>query len=195
MTIKFTRILKMIEFQRLDISAELIPTYCALADYSNKKGYCWPKMETLAKTLKCSVRTIQRHIKELAEKGLIEIVKRRRIKGKLSSYLYKIVHIAHLASTGHKRQVERSPRFPRKSRKSRHSRKERTRQNVNTPYSPPLSREEKRRLDDKKRKEGYEFLFGEPENPKAEEQKRKMRQEEAKRRWDGYEFLLGGKEE
>jgi hypothetical protein len=70
MTVKFTRILKMIEFQRLDISAELIPTYCALADYSNKKGYCWPKMETLAKTLKCSVRTIQRHIKELAEKGL-----------------------------------------------------------------------------------------------------------------------------
>jgi predicted transcriptional regulator len=190
MTIKFTRILKMIEFQRLDISAELIPTYCALADYSNKKGYCWPKMETLAKTLKCSVRTIQRHIKELVEKGLIEIVKRRRIKGKLSSYLYKIVHIAQMASTGHGRQVERSSRFPRKSRKSRRNRKDGTRQDFNTPCSPPLSREEKRRLEDQKRKEGYEFLFGEPENPEAEEQKRKQREEADKKRYEGYEDLF-----
>src|SRR5215208_2721238 len=35
---------------------------CALSDYANNKsGLCFPKMETLANTLKRSVRTIQRH--------------------------------------------------------------------------------------------------------------------------------------
>jgi predicted transcriptional regulator len=180
----------MVQFNQLDISTELIPTYCALADYANKKGYCYPSMETLARTLNCSVRTIQRHIKELAEKGLIEIVKRRRIKGKLSTYLYKIVHIAHMYSTGHRRQVDRTSRFPRKSKKSRRNTKDRTRQNFNTPCSPPLSEEEKRKSEDKRRYEGYEFLFELPENPQAEEQKRKQREEADRKRKEGYEDLF-----
>jgi DNA-binding transcriptional MocR family regulator len=144
LSVKFTRILKMVQFNQLDISTELIPTYCCLADYANKKGYCYPSMETLASTLNCSVRTIQRHIKELVEKGLIEIVQRRRIKGKLSTYLYKIVHIAHMYSTGHRRQVDRSRRKPRKSKKNRQNRKDRTKQDFNTPFIPPLKLDNKR---------------------------------------------------
>lgn len=55
---------------------------------------------------------------------------------------------------------------------------------------PPLSKKEKRALEDQRRKEGYEFLFGEPENPEAEEQKRKQRKKADKKRYEGYEDLF-----
>jgi len=55
---------------------------CALSDYANNKsGLCFPKMETLANTLKRSVRTIQRHLHLLKTLGHIEFVERRRHKG------------------------------------------------------------------------------------------------------------------
>src|ERR687885_554811 len=82
------------------VPAEAIPTYCALTDYANNKtGLCWPKMETLAKTLGRSVRTVQRHLHLLKELGLIEFVERRRLRGRYSSYLYRVLHI--MRTTGH----------------------------------------------------------------------------------------------
>jgi hypothetical protein len=60
---KFTRIPKISDLVLSGVPAEAIPTYCALSDYANNKtGECWPKMETLAKTLGRSVRTVQRHL-------------------------------------------------------------------------------------------------------------------------------------
>ena len=59
---KFTRIPKVADLIAAGIPTEVIPTYCALADYANNKnGLCWPKMESLAKTLNRSVRTITGH--------------------------------------------------------------------------------------------------------------------------------------
>jgi DNA-binding transcriptional ArsR family regulator len=76
---KFTRIPKTTELIAAGVPAEVIPTYCVLADHANNKtGLCWPKMETLAKTLGRSVRTVQRHLHLLRERGLIEFVERRR---------------------------------------------------------------------------------------------------------------------
>ena len=70
---RFTRIPKTSELISAGVPTEVIPTYCALADYTNNKtGLCWPKMETLAATLGRSVRTIQRHLHLLRERGLIE---------------------------------------------------------------------------------------------------------------------------
>src|SRR3954452_16747283 len=86
------------------VPAEAIPTYCALTDYANNKtGLCWPKMETLAKTLGRSVRTVQRHLHLLKELGLIEFVERRRLRGRYSSYLYRVLHI--MRTTGHGQRV------------------------------------------------------------------------------------------
>ena len=68
---KFTRIPKVRDLIQAGVPAEAIPTYCALTDYAhNKTGLCWPKMETLAKTLGRSVRTVQRHLHLLKELGL-----------------------------------------------------------------------------------------------------------------------------
>jgi DNA-binding transcriptional ArsR family regulator len=101
---KFTRVPKIQHMIEAGVPTEVIPTYCALADYTNNKtGLCWPKMETLASTLGRSVRTVQRHLHVLKSKGLVEFVERRRNKGRYSSYLYRVVHIA--LTTGHGRRV------------------------------------------------------------------------------------------
>ena len=165
---RFTRIPKTEALIASGVPTEVIPTYCALADYSNNKtGECFPKMETLAKTLKRSVRTVQRHLHLLKEKGLIEFVERRRDRGRFSSYLYRLPHICR--TTGHGRPKEKgAPIY------------KRTKRCVTPPNSPP--------------KEAFNWLFGKERNPKAEEEyknhQEQNRTREAARRREGYEWLF-----
>jgi DNA-binding transcriptional MocR family regulator len=166
---KFTRIPKVPDLISCGIPAEVIPTYCALTDYSNNRtGECYPKMETLAKTLKRSVRTIQRHLHLLRERGVIEFVERRRNRrGRFSSYLYRVVHITR--TTGHGRPKEKgSPIY------------KRTKRSVTPPDSPP--------------KEAFNWLFGKKRDSKAEEEYKNYqeqgRRREAARRKEGYEWLF-----
>ena len=165
---KFTRIPKVQDLACAGVPTEAIPTYCALTDYANNKtGLCWPKMETLAKTLGRSVRTVQRHLHLLKELGLIEFVERRRQSGRFSSYLYKVVHIVR--TTGHgRRTVKGNPNI------------RRTKRSVTPPNSPPT--------------QGYSWLFGKGEDPSAEEEHERERNEErgknSERRKEGYEWLF-----
>jgi DNA-binding transcriptional MocR family regulator len=178
---KFTRMVKVEELRKAHIPPPAIATYCYMADHANNKsGECFPSMKRLAQGLGYSVRQIQRHIKLLVKAGFVEIVRRLRYKGRFSSYLYCLPHI--VSTSGHQRRPARS----------RHINKGiRTKQVPNTPCSPPLSKEQKRYLEDQKRKEGYEFLFGESESLEAEELKRKQREEKDKKRYEGYEDLFG----
>jgi len=165
---RFTRIPKVEALILAGVPTEAIPTYCALADYANNKsGLCWPKMETLAKTLGCSVRTVQRHLHLLRELGLLEFVERRRNAGRFSSYLYKVIHIAR--TTGHGRRLERgSPNI------------RRTKRSVTPPNSPPM--------------EGYGWLFKREQDPAAEQEHKKehnkRRSKESQERKEGYEWLF-----
>jgi hypothetical protein len=146
---KFTRIPKVTDLIAAGVPAEVIPTYCALSDYANNKtGECYPKMETLAKTLKRSVRTIQRHVHLLCSLGLIEVLERRRHKGRYSSYLYRIIHICRTTTTGHGRRMGKRPPIYRRTKRS-----------VTPPNSPPESKEERREREARRRREGYEWLF------------------------------------
>jgi predicted transcriptional regulator len=143
---KFTRIPKTTELISAGVPTEAIPTYCALADHANNKtGLCWPKMETLAKTLGRSVRTIQRHLHVLRERGLVEFVERRRTRGRFSSYLYKVVHIVR--TSGHGRRVGGRSLY-----------RERTKVLSNSQKSKE-SKEERRQREAKRRREGYEWFF------------------------------------
>jgi DNA-binding transcriptional ArsR family regulator len=166
---KFTRIPKVQDLVYAGVPTEAIPTYCALTDYANNKtGLCWPKMETLAKTLGRSVRTVQRHLHLLKELGLIEFVERRRQSGRFSSYLYKVIHIVR-TTTGHgRRAVRGSPIY------------KRTKRSVTPPNSPP--------------REGYSWLFGTGEDPAGEEEhireRTKKRSRESQERKEGYEWLF-----
>jgi len=145
---KFTRIPKMRDLMEAGVPAEAIPTYCALTDYANNKtGLCWPKMETLAKTLSRSVRTIQRHLHLLKELGLIEFVERRRLRGRYSSYVYRVLHIMR-TTTGHEGRVGSIL-------------KGRTKPRLRTqaPQKQDYNRQEERKRQAKRRREGFEWLF------------------------------------
>ena len=104
----FTRIPKVHHLVQAGVPVEAIPTYCALADHANNKnGLCWPKMQTLAKILGRSARTVQRHLHTLKEL-------------RFGSYLYRVLAIPSMArkkrasTTGHGRRLgNRPPIFPR----------------------------------------------------------------------------------
>src|SRR5215212_11564663 len=137
----------MRDLMEAGVPAEAIPTYCALTDYANNKtGLCWPKMETLANTLDRSVRTIQRHLHLLKEVGLIEFVERRRLRGRYSSYVYRVLHI--MRTTGHGGRVASILKSRTKPRLS-----------ANPSKTQEHDRQEKRKREAKRRKEGFEWLF------------------------------------
>ena len=145
---KFTRIPKVRDLILAGVPAEVVPTYAALADYSNNKtGLCWPKMETLAKNLGRSVRTVQRHLHLLKELGLIEFVERRRLRGRYSSYVYRVLHIMR-TTTGHGQRVASIL-------------KKRTKPSLSTkpPKTPENDLKAKRKREAKRRQEGFEWLF------------------------------------
>ena len=145
---KFTRIPKMRDLVETGVPAEAIPTYCALTDYANNKtGLCWPKMETLARTLDRSVRTIQRHLHLLKELGLIEFVDRRRLRGRYSSYVYRVVHIMR-TTTGHGGRVASILKKRTKPRLS-----------TKSPKTQDYDRQEERKREAQRRREGFEWLF------------------------------------
>jgi helix-turn-helix protein len=127
-----------------------------LADYSNNKsGLCWPKMTRLAQTLNRSVRTIQRHVHLLASLGWVELVERRRHKGRFSSYLYRVLHITK--TTGHGRRVARSGLYKNKRTKSF--------QNSKQEYITTKDQEQReqtiRRRQGEKTRADYAWFFGE----------------------------------
>jgi hypothetical protein len=115
---KFTRIPKVRDLTHAGVPTEAIPTYCALSDYASNK-----------------------------EKGLIEFVERRRNRGRYSSYLYKVFHIA---TTGHGRPLA-----------SINKRRTKPRLSKKTPKNQEYDQEEHRKHEAERRKEGYEWLFKE----------------------------------
>jgi len=145
---KFTRIPKMRDLMEAGVPAEAIPTYCAITDYANNKtGLCWPKMETLANTLGRSVRTVQRHLHLLKELGLVEFVERRRLRGRYSSYVYRVLHIMR-TTTGHGGRVASILKGRTKPRLS-----------AETPKTQDYDRQGERKRQAKRRREGFEWLF------------------------------------
>ena len=144
---KFTRIPKMRDLIEAGGPEEAIPTYCALTYYANNKtGLCWPKMETLANTLGRSVRTVQRHLHLLKELGLIEFVERRRLRGRYSSYVYRVLHI--MRTTGHGGRVASILKGRTKPRLS-----------TEPQQTQEQDRQEERKREAKRRTEGFEWLF------------------------------------
>jgi DNA-binding transcriptional ArsR family regulator len=151
---KFTRIPKVEQLVASGVPTEVIPTYCCLADYSNNKsGLCWPKMETLARTLNRSVRTVQRHLHLLKDKGLIEFVERRRHKGRYSSYLYRVLHITK--TTGHGKRMAGRSLYKRRTKNSLNSQKKQ----ISAIDKEHREQTIKARKGEQHRKRGYEWFF------------------------------------
>jgi DNA-binding transcriptional ArsR family regulator len=186
----FTRIPKVSDLVLAGVPTEVIPTYCALADYSNNNtGLCWPRMETLARRLSRSPRTIQRHLHLLKEKGLIEFVERKRDwHGRFGAYVYRLVHIAAATARKGGEGVSSKERRRKKRPTTGHEGrvapiKGQTKRQEDTPLPPRRDR-----------KDGYWWLFGEEAPSGAEEEHRreveKKQEEEIRRRRRGYEWFF-----
>jgi DNA-binding transcriptional ArsR family regulator len=187
---KFTRIPKVSDLVLAGVPTEVIPTYCALADYSNNKtGLCWPRMDTLARRLSRSPRTIQRHLHLLKERGLIEFVERKRDwHGRFGAYLYRVLHIAAVATRKGAEATARKGRRRKKRPTTGHGGrvapiKGQTKRQEGTPL-PPKGEV----------KEAYEWLFSTSASKEVEaghrREAQKQREEESKRRRKGYEWLF-----
>jgi DNA-binding transcriptional ArsR family regulator len=191
---RFTRIPKVHDLILAGVPTEVIPTYCALADYSNNKsGLCWPRMETLARRLSRSPRTIQRHLHLLKEKGLIEFVERKRDwHGRFGAYVYRVLHVVAATVRG-RAQDGRAQRGSRR----RESKKRPTtgHEGLVAPNKGLTKRQEDPPIPpDEGRKEGYWLLFGEKAPPGAEEEfhreVQERREREAQRRREGFDWLI-----
>jgi DNA-binding transcriptional ArsR family regulator len=188
---RFTRIPKVHDLILAGVPTEVIPTYCALADYSNNKtGLCWPRMETLARRLSRSPRTVQRHLHLLKERGLIEFVERKRDwHGRFGAYLYRVVHIAAATARGKVSEAtDRKGRRRKTHATTGHgglvaSNKRLTKQKEDTPLPPKNDP-----------KHCYWWLFGENAptgaDQLAHQEAADKREQAAQRRRDGYEWLF-----
>ncbi len=182
-TSRFTRIPKVHDLIMAGVPTEAIATYAALADHAdNKSGLCWPRMETLARRLSRSPRTVQRHLHLLKERGLVEFVERKRDgRGRFGAYLYRVLHVAaatarggakkgRAATTGHGGRVA-----PNRGR---------TKQREGSPLPPK-----------KDPKVGYGWLFGQEAPPGEQEghdrRVAERREREARRRVGSFEWLFG----
>ncbi len=149
---RFSRLPKVEYLRARGCPVEVLPTLQVLSDHANNSsGLCWPSMSRLAAILGRSTRTLQRHIHELVRLGLVELVERRRWRGRYSSYTYRVMHIVELirrkkagSTTGHAGPVGEAIPY-----------KERTRHSRTPPKSPSETKEEQRR----RRRQGYEWLF------------------------------------
>ena len=187
---RFTRIPKVSDLVLAGVPTEVIPTYAALADYSNNKtGVCWPRMDTLARRLSRSPRTIQRHLHLLKERGLIEFVERRRDwHGRFGAYLYRVLHIAAVATRKGAEATSRKGRRRKKRSTTGHG-------GPMAPIKGQTKRQEDTPLPPKGEvKAAYEWLFGTSASKEAEaehsREAHKQRKEESKRRLKGYEWLF-----
>ncbi len=180
---RFTRIPKVHDLITAGVPTEAIATYAALADHAdNTTGLCWPKMETLARRLSRSPRTVQRHLHLLKERGLVEFVERRRDgRGRFGAYLYRVLHVV-AAATARGRANKGRPTTGHGGRVAPN--RGRTRRQEGTPLPPKEDP-----------KSGYGWLFGQQAPPGAQEEHDRRvaqrREEQARRRARGFEWLFG----
>lgn len=63
----------------------------ALADAADDRGVCWPRVSTLAKKCTVSMRTVQRSLRSLIDRGLLIAEPRRGRDGSSTSNRYRLL--------------------------------------------------------------------------------------------------------
>lgn len=194
---RYTELPKIHELVSLGVRRELIGTYSALADYvNNQTGLCYPQMKTIAGMLGCSVRTIQRHLHELRDFGLIEFAQRLRDdSGRYRGYLYRILHTSKIAERRKQKLQEKRERERKKGIEKVERRKQRTSKKPSTGHGSPV-REDSRTSRESNYppspptggfKEGYEWFFGEMKPPPSKEKRPEKTERDFK---EGYEWFF-----
>ncbi len=70
-----------------NLSAGAILVYAKLLEFAWDKNHCWPAQKTIEEQTSLGLRSVERHIKELKDKELIEVI--RHGLGKPNTYILK----------------------------------------------------------------------------------------------------------
>jgi predicted ArsR family transcriptional regulator len=152
---KFNRIPKtedlIPQFREAGIGLHCLPTYLCLLDHCNSKtGRAWPSINRMASILGLCRRTVERHMRQLCEAGLVlRNHQQRARRGRFSTRRYVVVAVLFLRRATVRHQGRTS---------ARSLYKERTKDSLNS-TKPQESREERRQREAKRRREDYEWLF------------------------------------
>lgn len=83
------------------VSAMAFALYAALSTYADRESMeCWPSIKTLAKDLGVHETTVQRAMRELEEKGIISIERRKRDDGSNYPNLYTVAVVPDQGERG-----------------------------------------------------------------------------------------------
>ena len=72
----------------------------SLGTFSDRDGWCWPSLTTLATQLSTRRQVVQRHVQELAKLGYIEIQRQRRPDGGSTANRYRLMFDRALFQVG-----------------------------------------------------------------------------------------------
>lgn len=65
-------------------------TLLGLADFADRTGKAWPAQQTLADMTEQSLDSVQRHLQQLEQLGLISRVRKQRRGGQLQGFMYQL---------------------------------------------------------------------------------------------------------
>lgn len=151
---KFNRIPKtqdlIPQLREAGVGLHVLPTYMCLLDHTDSRGRCWPSINRMAGILGLCRRTVERHLRLLCEAGLVLRNHQQRARGgRFSTLRYVVVAVLFFArSTVRHQGRTRGPRSIYK----------RTKDSLNW-ENEQESKEEKRKREAERRREGYEWLF------------------------------------
>jgi DNA-binding transcriptional ArsR family regulator len=135
------------------LGLHVLPTYLVLCDHAdNKTGRAWPKISRIARITGLCRRTIERHLSDLCEAGLVLKNHQRRSKrGRFSGCGYVVVAVLFFArkTVRHRGGYDGAPPIYKG-----------TKPPTNAPKPPEESREERREREAKRRVEQLRDVFG-----------------------------------
>ncbi len=159
---KFNRIPKTEELipqlREAGIGLHVLPTYLCLLDHTDARGRCWPSINRIAKILGICRRTVERHMRQLCEAGLVlRNDQQRGRRGRFSTRRYVVVAVLFFrrATVRHGGRTS-----------SRSLYKERTKSLLNSPTERISDQDQAHREEAIRKKRGqedrirgYEWLF------------------------------------
>jgi pyocin large subunit-like protein len=156
---KFNRIPKtevlIPQLREAGVGLHVLPTYLCLLDHTDTRGRCWPSINRMARILGLCRRTVERHMRQLCEAGLVLRNDQQRARGgRFSTRRYVVVAVMFLVRSTVRHQGRTSN--PRSIYKG-------TKDSLNSEKSQIdyKDQEARRRAQERKRRwEGYEWLLG-----------------------------------
>ena len=159
---KFNRIPKtedlVPQLREAGIGLHVLPTYLCLLDHCNSRtGRAWPSINRMANILGLCRRTIERHMKDLVDAGLVlRNDQQRGRRGRFSTRRYVVVAVLFLTRATVRHGVRTSKRslYKRRTKSSLNSQKEQI-SAIDKEHREQVIKERR----GEQRKRGYEWFF------------------------------------